>query len=475
MLGSGECAGLDEALGVRVLGTSRLDGIAGVEDGGAVIAVAGPGVEVLQVQARDGAKVVAGLWEMRRALTRVGEQALRRGAASADDRALGLPAAVVTDRSLYLSVSLFEHLGGAVQGHVDLEGLRARLRGIAGLEDGVLWLARLMDDALPEVPWRVRVPPWGCRPSALVLRHDTDHSRDTTYLDHEVRERVPATYAVLPDANRRHWLDALAPHAHVEAAFHYRTNVESRLGRLLHRGSGYVPDRRAVTGRGLARQAAAARRLGIPTGTLHRHASFFFYPESLVGLDALARAIPEVIGTSSIFRWTLYRYGDSPFAQALTVLHPDTSVPFWMPFTPVLPTRAGHRVLRTWESTHLIEPDDGVLAELFDHADTAPGGAYVVGYHPAHATAPTFTPAGNFGWFRRCVDEARRRDWWIVTCRDLYERLSAWERLALTTDEHGARVENRSTRPFADLVVATAAGRWHLGDVPAGGEARVSW
>ena len=467
MIAAGACPGLDGALGVRRLRRVQVDGVVGVDIGRERVPIAGPGAEIDHVEPGDDAKAVGRICMMRPWRT------------EPDNAATITPlhAAVVTERSLYLAVPIFEHLGGALQGHVDVEALRdvfAR-RGLAGLEDGVRWLAELMDGVLPAVPWQVRIPPWGHHAAALVVRHDTDHSRDAAHLDYEVRERIPATYAVLPDANRQYWLDRLRPHPHLEAAFHYRTNVESRLGKLLRRAKGYVPDPGAVSGRGLVRQTAAARSLGIPIGTLHRHASFFFYPESVAGLDAVAQEFPDVVGTGSMFRWTLYRYGDAPFSQAVTVLHPETSVPFWMPFKPVVAARDGHTIVRAWESTHLIEPDPPMLRRVFAHADAMPGGAYVVGYHPAHATAPTFTPDGNFPWFASCIAEARRRDWWLATCHDLYTRLTGWEQLAVAVDTRGVRVENRSPQVFRDLVVSTAAGSSPMGDLLPGGDRVLPW
>jgi hypothetical protein len=455
-------------LGVRRLGVLLPESFLSLEeadeDAGPVSC---PGYEVQRVEAGEGGKEVSSLSEL----------CLEGNPSIWVRKSLDLPAVIVTDRTLYFTFPFFGYVGGALQAHLSIEPVRGSLGsdGIFYLDRLAAWFSRVLRIHAPSPCWVVRLHPWGRHPSALVFRHDTDHSRDTSYLDYEVAHQLPATYAVLPDENRAYWLERLAPHSFIEASFHYRTNRERKLFRLFRPGIGYQPDRRAITGRGLVRQARAAVRAKIPIATLHRHAPFFCYPESIDALDALYRKFPEIVGSGSMFRWTIFRYLRSLNHEAYTVLHPETSVPFWFPFRLVVSAVQKYEVLSGWESTHVLEPDPWLLHRLFQHADAYPGGGYTVGYHPAHARCSTFNPDGNFDWFVLCAEEAKRRDWWVTTCSGLYRRVAHWESLKCHLDAGRARILNPTGRVFVDAVLRTPDGDHSLGDVEPGEEKEWEW
>ena len=465
---SGRTTLSEDLLGTRRLGVEIPERFLGVDghadDPGPVSA---PGYGVQRVEAVGDGKAIAWLSELSQA-----ERPLVWVA-----KPLGVPAVVATGRTLYFPFPFFGYVGAALQAHVCVEPIRGLLGsdGLFYIDRLAAWCFDVLTSHAPSPCWSVRLTPWGRHPSALVFRHDTDHSRDPSYLDYEAAERVPATYAVLLDDNRDSWLARLAPHRFLEGSFHYRTNREGRLMRLLYRPAGYLPDRRAITGRGLVRQARAARRAGIPIATVHRHAPFFYYPESVDALGALYTAFPDAIGSGSMFRWTMYRFSGAEDSQSYAVLHPDTSVPFWFPFKLVVAAVERHEILSGWESTHLLEPDPNLLERLFFHADAQIGGAYTLGYHPAHARRSTFVAGGNFPWFVWCVEEARRRGWWITTCADLYRRVAHWEALTVRVNGADAWVQNPTDHVFRDAVLLTSEGPRSFGDLQPGEERVLTW
>lgn len=319
---------------------------------------------------------------------------------------------------VHIASTMFEQIGEILQGHSSVEHIR-------------LWMGDRTDFYVDEMAYHIKslllsrgceletASPWGEYDNVLVLRHDTDFSRDCSYLEYEVANGIPATYAVLADRNRRFHLSNIRPHSFLEVAYHY-TSVKR----------GVKPDKKGITGVGLAAQAEkGSRNYGIPCVTLHKHGNAFYYPETVEAIDYVYEKYHRAIGMGTMFRFNNMRYsGDRAMSNSYTVKHPDVSVPFWFPFHMVMPTVERHKVLRGWDCTHFIEPSPGQLDMMFKNAERLPYGVYMVGYHPAHARADTFNPGGNYKWFLYAVEGARKRGWLIANYRTVCQMLNNMER-----------------------------------------------
>lgn len=368
-------------------------------------------------------------------------------------------AVVATANTLYFAHPVFEYFGGLLNGQLDLGpvlawGFRHKYLDRLG------WvLAEILKGNGLRRLWDVRLKPFGAARGAVVLRHDVDGSDDTTYLDYEARHGIPATYAVLVDANRETWLRAVAAVPHLEAAFHFETQHASDPAR---------PAPRKVSRRGLNRQfAAAAGRYRIPAATGHRHYCHFLYPETIDAARFLYDRRKDLLGLGTRFRCTTYRYGcrrpGAPQAPALP--HPETQVPFWFPFRLVWSTTSGTEALRGWDVTSAIEPDpettDAILCQdgFLDH------GVYTLGFHPAHCHGKSFRPQGNWEWFLHAIERARLEGYHLATCQWIYEAMHSHESVKVRRDGNRVTVFNPAHSSAADLFLECR----HFSQVPESG------
>jgi hypothetical protein len=300
-----------------------------------------------------------------------------------------------------------------------------------------------------------------------VLRHDVDSSRDPTYPDHELAHDVPATYALLDDRNLSFWKRRLDNHPKFEAALHFRSNREDILTKTFRRGQ-WVPDAPAFLGRGLARQVRDAReRLGLNVTTIHRHAQFMYLPEFIDALAYLYDTVPGIHGGSSLFRGAITYFRDVPeLSQVVQVPHPETLVPYWLPFQPWETALDRHRPLPGWELSHLIEPDTALIDGVVANDRRLPGGAYIFSFHPAHARTDTFLKKGSLPWLAYAVDQARREGWWIATCAELFARMTAWGRIRLRPSGSGVLIENPGDVALAGLLLDSGGEQHQLPELP---------
>jgi hypothetical protein len=334
----------------------------------------------------------------------------------------GAPLLDICGRRAFVNANPFAAFQAWLQGQEDLRPWLHWRHRLFWLDEwvsdmaGVLQAAGVIDLSAP----RPGIP--GLDAQTVVLRHDVDHSRDTTYLQLERERQLPATYAVLDDSNRRFWTGQLAGAAHVESAFHYTTGrrhgVASARARWRgERGAVWGPWRAAVSGRGLLRQVRRARALGIGTSTLHRHLHYLVYPEWVDALDAALQAEP-VLGGSSLFRAHVLRWGG---ATADVGEWPDAQFPLWLPFRLAHAADQG-RVVGGWESTSLMETEPALVAQLLDHhVPYLPQRVLTLGFHPAHAHAPAFAAGGSAASFAATIDLLRERRVAVRTLREVYQ------------------------------------------------------
>lgn len=381
----------------------------------------------------------------------VGELALVGGERQTPSRALimtvpNAPAAALTDDAsfCYLNGNPFAAFQAWLQGQEDLQPWLAWRHRMFWLDEWVSDVAALLqrlgvlrlDVARPGIT--------GLGATTVVLRHDVDYSRDTSYLDEETRRGAPATYAVLDDGNRAFWVKRLAQHPSHEVAFHYTTGGRDWMA-ILHRlargqpGGAMKPRVAAVARNGLLRQVRRARARGIGIETLHRHMLFMRYPEWVDALDAVFESEPDVLGASSLFRAQVLRWGGTATdgISASAGEWPDAQFPFWLPFKVCHAADAG-RPLRGWESTSIMEPEPAFLAQLLDyHVPGLAQRVLTIGFHPAHAQRATFEAGGSLGSFKAILALLAERNADVRTLREVYALAN---RSVETPDQHTALV-----------------------------------
>lgn len=361
-----------------------------------------------------------------------GKLAAVRGERQTPSRALispldGAPALIIRGGLTYFNANPFAAFQAWLQGQEDLGPWLCWRHRLFWLDEHAAWLGRVLADCGLTFS---KTGIAGLPDTVIVLRHDLDYSRDTAYLDLEEAQGVPGVHAILDDANAEFWVRRLANARLHEAAFHYNTGTPARvrrgMARLLGRAEGgYLPSRHAIAGRGLLRQVRRARRLGIGVATLHRHLAYLIYPEWVDALDHLLKNEEEVLGSSSLFRATVLRWGAQRVDGAAGTLgeFPDAQFPYWFPFRLAHAGRGG-LPLRGWESASVMEIEPELFEQMLDHrvADL-PQRVITLNFHPAHAGKPTFAPAGGRPWFERILGIIKERDLAVMTLREVYLRM----------------------------------------------------
>lgn len=340
------------------------------------------------------------------------------------------PAILHHGRFWYLNGHPFAAMQSWLQGQEDLEPWIAWRHRLFWLDElgaylcGILRAHRL----LPEQ----RLLPALAR-TTVVFKHDVDDSRDTTYLDSENDRRVVGVYPILKDANAKYWVRKLASHEGHESAFHYNTASYSRFieaarhGLLKLEKRPMRPNRKGIEGAGLLEQVRWAKRNGIGTQTLHRHAFFLLYPELIDALDTVFDNERHVLGSNSYFRGLVLRWGVD-VADGMRGTYgsfPDPQFPYWFPFR-LAHAGDGGRMLRGWESTSMMELEPGLVEQMLDYKNPhLSQQVFVFNYHPAHAAGRTFANGGCAPWFREVLELCSRRGVEIMTLADVYRRLNA--------------------------------------------------
>jgi len=337
------------------------------------------------------------------------------------------PARLRQGRFLFLNGDPFSAFQAWLQGQEPLDSWLAWRHRLFWLDEHAAWLTRVLEDegVIPSAENRTGVP--GLGETTVVLRHDLDESRDTSYLDEEVARGLTGVHCVLRDRNTRFWVDLLSGRREQEMAFHYSTLTRpSAVARLTARLDGEPlalrPSRPAVAGRGLLDQVRWAKGHGIGTATLHRHGGFLFYPEWVDALDAVLDAEPEVLGGSSLFRGQVLRWDHDGFVPEAGSVgdFPDAQFPLWLPFRLAHAGREG-RMLRGWETASIMESEPALVEQMLKHR--IPGlrqRVLTLGYHPAHARRPTFRAEGSAAWFRDVLELVRENGAEVRTLRDVY-------------------------------------------------------
>jgi hypothetical protein len=252
-------------------------------------------------------------------------------------------------------------------------------------------------------------------------------------LDEERRRKLPATHAVLRDRNAKYWCQSIAQDPGHEVAFHYNTGSYSRYFNWIRRRLGrppatYKPARSLVTGKGLRRQVAWARRNGIGTSTLHRHLSFLIYPEWVDAMDDLTQRYPDLLGSSSLFRGQVLRWGVDRVDGGRGTLtdFPDAQFPYWFPL------RLGHaghggRMLSGWETSSLMEVEPELVEQLLSKRTPGiPHNVFILNFHPAHANQSTLCKGGSLTSFTKILTLLQDSNCNVSTLKSLYTLLNTF-------------------------------------------------
>jgi hypothetical protein len=269
----------------------------------------------------------------------------------------------------------------------------------------------------------------GLSKTTIVLRHDLDSSRDTSYLEEEMARELVAVYAILIDDNTSFWVDYLNKIPEFETAFHYNTCMNSAFKdiyyRIFHRSDlPYLPNYNSVTRKGLLHQVNLAKRKGINAKTLHRHASFLIYPEWIDAMDEVLNNIESLTGSSSLFRGQVLRWGVDRVDNIRGYVgdFPDAQYPLWFPFRVAHAGYCG-KILRGWETTSLIEPEPELVQSLIDyHIPYLSQRVITLNYHPAHANHKTFVKTGSISSFKKLLDIIQERQIPVELLQTVYNK-----------------------------------------------------
>jgi hypothetical protein len=292
----------------------------------------------------------------------------------------------------------FEDVGGMLQGHINV------WQNDFDLEKMAMWLARALDYEPDKDGLNI-----------IIMRHDTDSSTDTTYLNYEIRNNIPATYAVLKQ-NCKAWLEMLRCTPDLfEVSWHYPS-------------IGTIPylkwNNNKPVGEVISHQVDEGDKNGVKSVTVHKHGNVFYYPETIAALEYAYDKHPELIGMGTMLRWNLKKWGREEYL----IRHPKVSVSLWHPFHLAISTVEKYRELPGWDIGGFIEPDMQTIDRIFEHGKDFPGGVYPLCFHPAHAQTDTFIKGGCIQWFKYAVDRAWEAGWLILNYRQVYQNLSERER-----------------------------------------------
>ena len=376
-------------------------------------------------------------------------------------------AIVITKNTIYFAPPIFEYIGALLQGHISFEPARKMIGKNANfyIDTIAFYMRQILIHYEFKDIFKVRHRVWGNNDNVLILRHDSDSSRDTTYLNYELKHNITSTYPIKLDNNCRFWLDELDEDTSIETAFHFSTTMEGFL-RYLFSPKGPAPSKKLMVKDGIIRQAKKAAKVhGFNFSTVHRHGHFFYYPETVEALDSLFGQLHNILGSQTMFRYIMYKYIDSRFSEKNAVSHPDTSIPFWFPFKLFLATIEEHRELRGWECTEFIEPDEKAMDLAIEGSKLLPGGVYTMGFHPAHTRGKAFNKEGNYKWFLYCVEHAQQNSWWIANYKMVLERLNDWQNLRLRILTDRAILYNDSDREIKEIFIENNGSRLKLDSI----------
>ncbi len=398
-----------------------------------------------------------------------------RNAGTATARRIG-PAIVATERTLYVSNQVFELIGGMLQAHLNVEPVRHWAHPTHWGDTLLFFLRGLLHELGLERLWQTRLRSFGTHDGVLSFRHDVHGMADYTMLDYQLQNLIPASYDIEDPAFST---NITAPMA---VEWVRRTTRNDFIEPALHNDSSIGEPPTAIFGRGLFDHVVdAEKHLGFTICTCGRHAGGHMHPETLDAMDYLYAHHASVIGMCTFCYYHMIEYGvrnpevvvqgpagRSEVTYITDLRHTIATQGIWFPFRAVITTTREWRPLRGWDRTHEFDADYDLVETVFGahHSrrrtpdDRLENGVYSFQYHPELARDPSLNDGkGTLDFLRYCINLAERRNFWIATQRDLYQRMMDYEALVL---EPGAQpdeviVRNPSARSIAAMVLERRA------------------
>ncbi|NLX01647.1 MAG: hypothetical protein GXY40_03850 [Syntrophomonadaceae bacterium] len=366
----------------------------------------------------------------------VGQLAAIHGERQTPERALvtplpDAPAILKKGNFVYLNANPFAAFQAWLQGQEDLQPWMLWRHRMFWLDEWVADLNKILSLVGIDLTNLTRTGIDGLGETTIVLRHDLDSSRDTSYLEEENKRGFPAVYAILNDKNTGFWVNQLAKYPQHEKAYHYNTLASSILKTLYFRltkttSGAYRPGFKDIVGKNLQRQARWAIKNGVAAETLHRHGSFMIYPEWIDAMDEVLNEYPHITGSSSLFRGHLLRWGVDRVDTLRGHISefPDVHFPLWYPFRIAHAGYAG-KMLKGWECTTVMEIEPQFFKQLISYKmPELPQRIVTLNFHPAHACTGTFTSSGSLRWFKDILDIIGERDIRVETLGCIYKKAS---------------------------------------------------
>lgn len=247
--------------------------------------------------------------------------------------------------------------------------------------------------------------------TTVILRHDLDYSRDISFLSEENKRNISATHAVLKDKNTIFWTKQLKQFKKHEIAFHYNTgkrNWKNTIYNFLDKKNRteLMPHMRQITGNGLLKQIKWAKQHNIDVQTIHRHLCYLIYPEWIDAVDAVFESDIDVLGSNSLFRAHVLRWGTNEVEGNHGFLGewPDAQFPSWYPFK-LAHAGKGGKILKGWEMSALMDIEPDMLIQLIDHKiKHISQNIFSLIYHPAHANQSSLYQHGTYNYFKSILD-----------------------------------------------------------------------
>jgi hypothetical protein len=379
---------------------------------------------------------------------------------------------VLTERTVYVANQVLELIGGMMQAHLNVEPVRHWANATHWGDTLLLFLRRLMLEVGLGPLWQTRLRSFGTYDGVLSFRHDVHGMRDYTFLDYQIQNLIPASYDIedpafstnIDEAMARDWVERTTQHSFIEPALHNDSSI------------GDPPT--AIFGKGLFEHVSkAGKSLGITICTCGRHAGGHMHPETIDAMDYLYAHDKTILGLCTFCYYHMIEYGvrdpdvmvggtigEKPLTYVTDVRRTIATSGIWFPFRPVVTTTAEWRKLRGWDRTHEYDAAYELVEAIFAGRnarrpgldDRLENGVYSFQYHPELARDPSVNNGkGTLDYVRYCINLAERRNYWIATQAELYQRMADYEALGFDVRDGGREVtiSNPTDRRISAMVI----------------------
>lgn len=382
------------------------------------------------------------------------------------------PAIVATDRTVYVANQVFELIGGMLQAHLNVEAVRHWSNPTHWGDTLLFFLRRVLRDLGLAPLWQTRLRSFGTYEGVLSFRHDVHGMLDFTMLDYQIQNLIPASYDIEDPAFSTNITEPMAE------AWVKRTSLNNFIEPALHNDSSIGDPPRGVYGKGLFEHVFnASKNLGFPICTCGRHAGGHMHPETIDAMDYLYAHDQNILGLCTFCYYHMIEYGvrnaevmvgdeigGKPLTYVTDVRRTISTQGIWFPFHAVVTTDAEWRPLRGWDRTHeydaafeLVETIyGGHGARLSGIDDRLENGVYSFQYHPELSRDPSLNDGkGTLDYVRYAINLAERKNFWIASQRDLYQRMGDYEDVVFRLADGGwtVTVANPTPRRITGLMI----------------------